>query len=99
VSAAAKKVRKRSVETDALCAECGPYDDLFEMYGALTIDYVDDRPTTVWFDPWDDTIASVELDVKRFMQTEHQTRVTCEEGHEWKFEAVEDDDDDDDDDE
>ena len=88
---AARKPRRREVETDALCTKSGPYDDLYEQYGALTIEYVNDKPTVVHFDPWNDRIESAELDVQQFLQTTKQTRVLCEEGHWWKFETVEDD--------
>lgn len=94
-AAARKKPSRRSVETDAFCAASGPYDDLFEMYGALTIAYEDGKPVLVNFDPWDDRVESAELTVQGFAQTPHQTRVRCEEGHWWKFEPVEDEDNDD----
>jgi hypothetical protein len=84
------KPKKRTLETDALCAASGPYDDLFEQYGALLIDYVDERPVKVWFDPWDERIPSADLTVHGFLQTSRQTRVRCDEGHWWTFEAVED---------
>lgn len=84
--------RRRSEEIDVVCTECGPYKDLIDQHGALTIEHGPrGKPTNVWFDPWDTEIPSADLTPSRYLRTAHQLRLTCDEGHDWRFEIVEDD--------
>jgi hypothetical protein len=87
-----KKTKKRERQLYGRCVKAGSHADLKGLSGIVTIDYVDDVPVDVTFDPTNRRIKNALIPVGTLTENRGWLKIVTEEGDEkWTFRVEPDD--------